>query len=86
MISKEIQEKLTPHIQGIVPQEFWDDIPGFFERVYLMDYYIGNSELRKVYVLGYWGDPNPVVCFDVLSGEFLGVATQEYALEHGILL
>jgi hypothetical protein len=51
----------------------------------MMDYYIGD-EIRKVYVLGYWGDPNPVICFDVVTFEFLGVSTQEYAIKHGVLL
>jgi hypothetical protein len=85
MISKKIQEKLTPSIREIVPRQYWTDIPGFYNQVYMMDYYIGD-EIRKVYVLGYWGDPNPVICFDVVTFEFLGVSTQEYALKHGVLL
>ena len=82
MLSEEIKEKLLPHIQEIVPEENWGDIPSFFSEVYLIDYEDGV----KAFVFGYWDDPNPVICFDAETFEFLGVAMQDWTREHGVLV
>lgn len=82
MISDELKEQVMHGIRDVVPEENWGDIPGFFDRAYLMDY----DDDCKVVVVGYWDDPNPVICLDVVTGNFVGVCTQEWVAEHGILL
>ena len=82
MISEELKEKILPHLREIMPREDWDKIPGFFERVY----YVKYNDSQYAYVMGYWGDPNPVVAFDESTGLFLGVVMQDWALEHGVLV
>ena len=78
MISKEIITGLMPKLQEVIPKEDWDTLPLFFKKIYKLQYtdYIG-------YALAIWGDELPAVIFNVDTYEYMGVVTQEYAIEHG---
>lgn len=79
MISKEIIEKLMPGLQEIVPEEDWAIIPNFFEKVYRLKY----NEEHDAYILNIWDDDLPALAFDMEDYKFLGVVTEEFAVEHG---
>ena len=75
-------EKLLPSVLEVIPEDERDKLPELFERIYVADY----DDEHVVYVLSYWGREVPAVAFDVDTCEFLGVVTQEWAVENGVLL
>ena len=82
MLSYETREKLLPAIREVLPESDWDNIPSIFEKVYIMHY---NNHIT-VYVMAYWGKDLPALCFSTNNYEFIGVCTQEYAIQNGLLI
>lgn len=74
-----IVEQLLPSVLEIIPEEERDLLPELFEKIYIAEY----DENHTAYLLSYWTREVPAVAFDVNSSEFLGVVTQEWAIEHG---
>ena len=77
-----IVEQLLPSVLEIIPEEERDLLPELFEKIYIAEY----DENHTAYLLSYWDREVPAVAFDTNSFQFLGVVTQEWAVEKGTLL
>jgi len=75
-------EKLLPEVLKVIPEEERHLIPELFEKIYIAPY----NDRFNAYILSYWNREVPAVAFDVDTYEFLGVCTQEWAVENGTLL
>lgn len=75
-------EKLLPEVLKVIPEEERHLLPELFEKIYLCHY----DDEHDAFLLSYWRREVPAVAFDVETSKFLGVCTQEWAVENGVLL